>query len=75
MLNRSVEFGSRLRRFASKGILAAVLSMGLSSAAFAETLKGALSSAYTNNPTLNAQRAATRASDEKLPQAKAVSAT
>jgi outer membrane protein len=35
----------------------------------AETLASALSSAYSNNPTLNAARAQTRATDEGVPQA------
>lgn len=35
----------------------------------ADTLRAALQSAYNNNATLNAQRAATRAADEQLPQA------
>ena len=35
----------------------------------AETIEGALAHAYHNNPTLNAQRAANRATDEKVPQA------
>jgi outer membrane protein len=39
--------------------------------AYAETLEGALTKAYSQNPTLNAQRAATRATDENVPQAKA----
>ena len=34
-----------------------------------ETIEGALAHAYRNNPTLNAQRAANRATDEKVPQA------
>ena len=34
-----------------------------------ETIEGALAHAYHNNPTLNAQRAANRATDEKVPQA------
>jgi len=37
----------------------------------AETLEGALSKAYSLNPTLNAQRATTRATDETVAQAKA----
>lgn len=36
----------------------------------AESIRSALASAYNNNPTLNAQRAATRAADENLVQAK-----
>ena len=39
-------------------------------ASFAETINSALASAYNNNPTLNAQRAATRAVDEGVPIAK-----
>ena len=36
----------------------------------AESIRSALAAAYTGNPTLNAQRAATRANDESLVQAK-----
>ena len=36
-------------------------------AAFADTLPGALAQAYVNNPTMNAQRAALRATDEGVP--------
>jgi len=35
----------------------------------AETLESALAQAYRNNPTLNAQRASQRATDELVPQA------
>jgi outer membrane protein len=38
----------------------------------AETLESALAQAYRNNPTLNAQRAALRATDEQVPQALAL---
>ncbi len=38
----------------------------------AESLEGALSKAYGQNPTLNAQRASTRATDESVTQAKAL---
>ena len=41
------------------------------SAAQAESLFSALSNAYAANPSLNAQRAATRAADEGVPQARA----
>ena len=41
----------------------------LASAASAETIGGALSKAYLNNPDINQQRAAVRASDENIPQA------
>ena len=44
------------------------MSLGLASAR-AETLLDALASAYSNNPTLNAQRAALRVTDEGVPQA------
>src|SRR5262249_46927835 len=37
--------------------------------AWAATLEGALVLAYQNNPTLNAQRASVRATDEGVPQA------
>jgi len=37
--------------------------------AHADTLYGALALAYRNNPSLNAQRAGTRATDENVPQA------
>ena len=35
----------------------------------ADTLRGALTQAYRNNPQLNAQRASVRATDETVPQA------
>ncbi len=41
----------------------------VASQARAETLESALMQAYQNNPTLNSQRAATRATDEGVPQA------
>jgi outer membrane protein len=40
-----------------------------SSQAFADTIESALALAYRNNPTLNSQRASTRATDENVPQA------
>ncbi len=42
---------------------------GFSGAVCAETLQEALATAYTTNPTLEAQRAHLRASDEQVPQA------
>ena len=45
------------------------LLVGGSSVASAETLNEALAEAYAANPTLNAQRASTRAIDESVPQA------
>jgi len=47
--------------------IAAVATVGN---AGAETIFGAMASAYSSNPTLNAQRAATRVADENLPIAK-----
>ncbi|QRG05816.1 TolC family outer membrane protein [Xanthobacter dioxanivorans] len=64
-----MSFAKRLRRnglvlCAGAGIVA--LSVGSASA---QTLDVALGMAYVNNPTLNSQRAGTRATDEKVPQA------
>jgi TolC family type I secretion outer membrane protein len=50
------------------GVAAALLVSGGGSA-FAQTLQEALAAAYTNNPTLESQRAALRATDENVPQA------
>ena len=47
---------------------AAILALTIGPAS-ADTLKGALTQAYQNNPTLNAQRASVRATDETVPQA------
>src|SRR5947207_424959 len=49
--------------------VAAVAAALTPSYAIAETLDSALAQAYRNNPTLNAQRAALRATDESVPQA------
>src|SRR5947207_13597473 len=49
--------------------VAAVAAALTPSYAIAETLESALAQAYRNNPTLNAQRAALRATDEGVPQA------
>ncbi|MEL6747128.1 MAG: TolC family protein, partial [Pseudomonadota bacterium] len=59
-------------RLVQRLAVSAALSAGLlagTPAAFAETITGALQRAYSHNSTLNAQRAATRAADEQLPQA------
>src|SRR5712691_11507799 len=59
----------RRKRRGITGIVAGgVLVLG-STGAFAQTLEGALTRAYVNNPTLNAQRAATRVIDENVPRA------
>ena len=44
--------------------------LSFSTASFAETIESALAAAYSSNPTLNAQRAGTRAVDENIPIAK-----
>lgn len=49
--------------------LAAPLLWLAAAPASADTLKGALTQAYQNNPQLNAQRASVRATDETVPQA------
>jgi outer membrane protein len=48
---------------------AAITAVLAASHASAETLESALAQAYRNNPTLNAQRALLRATDEGVPQA------
>jgi len=47
-----------------------VLTVGNSANVSAETIESALAAAYSSNPTLNAQRAATRGVDEGVPIAK-----
>src|SRR6267154_5354036 len=59
--------GTGLRWTVCAAAIAAVL--GMPCVARAETLESALAQAYRNNPTLNAQRAALRATDEGVPQA------
>lgn len=63
---------SRYGRSGSVGVLAlaafACAALPVASA-IADTLESALVQAYQNNPTLNAQRASVRATDEGVPQA------
>jgi outer membrane protein TolC len=57
-------------RLAFTGLLTAVAALGIVTlAAQADTLEWALVQAYQNNPSLNAQRASLRATDENVPQA------
>jgi outer membrane protein len=56
-------------RTAASLALAALVAVAYGSAAAADTLEWALVQAYQNNPSLNAQRAALRATDENVPQA------
>src|SRR5262245_13057166 len=61
-------FGAtKLRRPTFGAILGVAVSLG--TPAPADTLNGSLVLAYQNNPTLNAQRASVRATDEGVPQA------
>jgi outer membrane protein len=50
-------------------IALAIAFLAMSESANAQTLEQALTAAYVNNPTLNAQRAAARATDENVPKA------
>ncbi len=50
---------------------AGLIALATASAANSETIGGALTKAYLNNPDINAQRAAVRASDEGMPAANA----
>ncbi|MCP8938578.1 TolC family outer membrane protein [Alsobacter sp. SYSU M60028] len=50
-------------------LLASAVTFVAAGAASAETMEGALARAYSSNPTLNASRAGTRATDETVPQA------
>jgi outer membrane protein len=64
-----LRFGAKnLLAVISAALLGAVSSLAIG-AARADTLDGALALAYRNNPSLNAQRAGTRATDENVPQA------
>lgn len=51
------------------GVLGSILLAGQAGSASAQTMESALASAYNANPTLNAQRAAVRATNENVPQA------
>jgi outer membrane protein len=59
---------SGLARGLATGLIA-ISSLPFASAANAESLETALAQAYRNNPSLNAQRAAVRVTDENVPQA------
>lgn len=59
----------RLRSYLIAGL--AAIATAVASGVAAETMSGALTRAYANNPELNSQRAAVRVSDEGVPQAKA----
>jgi outer membrane protein len=64
--------GRRLRAFVWRAVLLAAgcaVIVSAAAPACADTLEWALVQAYQNNPSLNAQRAALRATDENVPQA------
>ncbi len=62
--------GLRARAFAAASLLLGTSAIaGFCAPAKADTLEWALVQAYQNNPSLNAQRAALRATDETVPQA------
>ena len=61
--------GSTARRFFAAAVIAGLTLVLFAGAARAETLSDALSKAYQSNPTLLAQRAALRATDELVSQA------
>ena len=58
-----------LKKTASRLLLAGMLGAVTSSPALAQTMEAALGRAYSANPTLNAQRALVRATNENVPQA------
>ncbi|CAN7344072.1 TolC family outer membrane protein [Bosea sp. LjRoot237] len=58
-----------LKKTASRLAIAGMLGALVGSPALAQTMDAALARAYSGNPTLNAQRAAVRATNENVPQA------
>src|SRR5215471_21402002 len=58
----------KVTRATLKSVACSAMLLG-ASAAYADTLEGALVQAYQNNPALNSQRASVRATDEGVPQA------
>src|SRR5579871_3936623 len=53
----------------TKSLAVAALLLASVPSALADTIEAALVQAYQNNPSLNAQRASVRATDENVPQA------
>ena len=58
-----------LRRWGGLPVAVVAVTVAAHGAAFADTIETALVQAYQNNPQVNAQRAALRATDENVPQA------
>lgn len=67
-MSTSVLVGRR-RRALGAVTLGVLFALSLGATARAQTLEQALTHAYASNPTLNAQRAQVRATDEQVPQA------
>lgn len=65
-MSLATQISRRLTVFAAAAV---VSGFALSSSVSAQTLDAALAQAYVNNPSLNSQRAGTRAVDETVPQA------
>src|SRR5689334_23744631 len=59
----------RVKVSTGAAVAALLLSLAGTTPSLADTIEAALVRAYQNNPQLNAQRAAVRASDENVPQA------
>lgn len=71
-MRRPVTRRNKNTKTAGLGLAAALglaLASGVSPAALAQTMDAALARAYAGNPTLNAQRASVRATNENVPQA------
>jgi outer membrane protein len=67
---QKAKLNAACRMGASALLAGCVLAAALSSAAYAETLSGALAKAYVASPDINQQRAGVRANDENIPKAK-----
>lgn len=63
------KFDGKIATFGLSAALAGLLVYGQPTAASAQTMEAALGRAYTSNPTLNAQRASVRVTNENVPQA------
>lgn len=62
---------NKISGFGLSAAIALALAGGWAGPVSAQTMEAALARAYSANPTLNAQRASVRATDENVPQAKA----
>lgn len=71
MVERVMVYGRELVKSCSRGVLVVAAGLTFASASNAETLEDALVSTYQTNPTLKAERANLRATDEQVNQARA----